>query len=318
METFTGISVVIPVYNEDDNVLELYKKIKSIMSAQNKAYEIIFIDDGSNDNTFQDLSAIHENDDRVKILRFRNNFGKAAALSKGFEYAKGNIVITMDGDLQDDPEEIPNFLDKINEGYDLVSGWKYDRKDPITKTIPSKIFNILTRKITGVHIHDFNCGFKAYRSDVTKSIRIYGELHRYIPVIAFWKGYRVGEIKVKHHARRHGKSKYGSRRLLKGFLDLITIKFLSGFSARPLHFFGTFGFLFFVSGFIICLYLTIMHVLFIFEGVPEWEIRMRPLLLMGTLLIISGIQLISVGLIGEMIYSLSKDDNTSMIIEVLE
>jgi hypothetical protein len=221
----------------------------------------------------------------------------------------------MDGDLQDDPEEIPNFINKINEDYDLVVGWKFQRKDSITKTLPSKIFNTLTAHLTKVKIHDFNCGFKAYRKEVTENIEIYGELHRYIPALAYWKGYRIAEIKVKHHARKHGKSKYGGSRLVKGFLDLLTVKFLMSFTKKPLHLFGTIGLLVLSFGFMTELYLMILHILFLFGGPVEWEIRDRPLLLLGILLIVSGIQFISFGLIGEMIASKNQKDDEETIIK---
>lgn len=308
------LSIVIPVHNEEKNVEELHEKLIKVLSSLKKNYEIIFVDDGSMDNTFENLLRIHEKDKNVKVIQFRKNFGKATALSVGFKHANGDIVITMDGDLQDDPEEIPNFINKINEGYDVVVGWKFQRKDPITKTLPSKIFNTLTAHLTKVKIHDFNCGFKAYRKDVTANIEIYGELHRYIPALAYWKGYRIAEIKVKHHARKHGKSKYGGSRLVKGFLDLLTVEFLMHFTKKPLHLFGTIGLLFLSFGFMIELYLLILHILFLFGGPVEWEIRDRPLLLLGIVLIVSGIQFISFGLIGEMIASKNqKDDEETFI-----
>jgi glycosyltransferase involved in cell wall biosynthesis len=306
---------VIPVYTEEKNVEELHEKLIKVLSSLKKKYEIIFVDDGSTDNTFENLLRIHEKDEHVKVIKFRKNFGKATALSVGFNHANGDIVITMDGDLQDDPEEIPNFINKINEDYDLVVGWKFQRKDPITKTLPSKIFNTLTMHLTKVKIHDFNCGFKAYRKEVTENIEIYGELHRYIPALAYWKGYRIAEIKVKHHARKHGKSKYGGSRLVKGFLDLLTVKFLISFTKKPLHLFGTIGLLFLSFGFVIDLYLMILHILFLFGGPVEWEIRDRPLLLLGILLIVSGIQFISFGLIGEMIASKNQKEDEETIIK---
>ncbi len=236
-----NLSVVIPVLNEGINIPELYSNLKKVLDNLNLGYEIFFIDDGSTDNTYNIIDELHKKDEYVKLIQFRKNFGKARALSMGFKHAKGDIVITMDGDLQDDPEEIPNFINKINEGYDVVVGWRFWRKDRITKKLISKIFNKLTESLTEIGIHDFNCGFKAYRKEVTKNIEIYGELHRYTPVLANWKGFRIGEIKVKHHARKHGKLKYGSSRLVKGFLDLLTVKFLMSFTKKPLHLFGTLG-----------------------------------------------------------------------------
>jgi glycosyltransferase involved in cell wall biosynthesis len=227
---------------------------------------------------------------------------KAAALSAGFSEATGDIVFTMDADLQDDPEEIPNFINKINQGHDMVSGWKIRRKDPISKTIPSKFFNWLTSLTTGVKVHDSNCGFKAYKKEVVKNINIYGELHRYIPAIAYWKGYKVGEVKVVHHARKFGKSKYGVERLMKGFFDLITVKFLTRYAKRPLHLFGFLGVLCFLVGFITGIYLVAGW----FNGIG---IGNRPLLMLCVLFIVTGIQLISIGLLGEMINSSSRKDD---------
>ncbi|MCD1296103.1 glycosyltransferase [Methanocella sp. CWC-04] len=296
------ISVIIPVYNEEDNITELYGQLSSVLYSLNQPFEVLFIDDGSRDNTYNKLKEIK--DDNVRIIRFQRNFGKAAALSCGFKYARSNIVITMDGDLQDDPKEIAKFLEGLKE-FDMVSGWKYRRKDPFTKTIPSKIFNILTRVLTNVNIHDFNCGFKAYRGYVVKDIKLYGELHRYIPAIAQWKGYTVGEIKVEHHPRVHGKSKYGANRLLKGFLDLITVKFLITYIQRPLHLFGSIGVLLSGSGFLVGCYL-------IYLWFNEVKIGDRPLLNLSVLLIITGIQLIAMGLIGELFVN-SKDNNNWII-----
>jgi len=310
-----NLSIIIPVLNEAESIPRLYSKLKGVLDNLNLGYEILFIDDGSTDNSSIILEELYNKDEHAKVIQFRKNFGKATALSVGFKHAKGDIVITMDGDLQDDPEEIPTFIDKINEGYDLIVGWKFQRKDPITKTLPSKIFNKLTASLTRVKIHDFNCGFKAYRKEVTKNIEVYGELHRYIPALAYWKGYHIGEIKVKHHARKHGKSKYGSSRLVKGFLDLLTVKFLMSFTKKPLHLFGTIGLLFLSVGFMIDLYLMILHILFLLGGPVEYEIRDRPLLLLGILLMVSGVQLISIGLIGEMIASKNQKDDEETIIK---
>lgn len=290
------ISVIIPVRNEEENVEELYTRISDLLKVTKYHHEIIFIDDGSTDNTFNILNELHENDEDVKVIKFRRNFGKSAALSTGFRHANGDIVITMDGDLQDCPEEIPKFIETMGDGYDVIVGWRFHRKDPILKIITSKIFNKLTSLLTGVQVHDFNCGFKAFRKEVVKNIDIHGELHRYIPAIAHWKGYRVSEIKVKHLPRVRGKSKYGIFRIMRGFLDLITTKFLMTYGNRPLHIFGSIGLLTFLLGFVICLYLTFLWML-------GMSIGDRPLLMLGVLLIMSGIQLISIGLIGEMIVS---------------
>ena len=292
------ISVIIPVMNEQDNVLELYKQLNPVLSKIGM-HEIIFIDDGSTDKTANKIKEIK--DKSVRLVQFQRNFGKAAALSCGFKEAKGDIIVTMDGDLQDDPKEIPRFLKKL-EDYDMVSGWKYKRHDPLTKRIPSKFFNFLTRKMTKVNIHDSNCGFKAYKKDVVKGLNLYGELHRYIPALSHLKGYSVGEIKVEHHARKHGKSKYGAGRLLKGFLDLITVKFLMNYTKRPLHFFGSVGFALSSIGVLVCSYLACLWVL----GNPIGD---RPLLMLGVLLVIMGVQFISMGLIGELITSAKKNDD---------
>lgn len=296
------LSIVIPVHNEEKNVEELHEKLIKVLSSLKKNHEIIFVDDGSTDNTFEVLRNLYnsQHDGVLKVIRFRRNFGKSAALSAGFKLADGNIIITMDGDLQDDPTEIPNFIEKLNEDYDLIVGWKFNRKDPLSKKIPSKIFNKLTSTLSGLSLHDFDCGFKTYRKEVVKNLRIYGELHRYIPALVHWMGYRVGEIKVKHHPRRFGKTKYGASRLIKGFLDLITVTFLTQYTKRPLHLFGVLGLSSSFVSFILGLYL-----LYVKYGLGL-KIGDRPLLLLVILLVILGIQLISIGLLGEMIVSTTK------------
>jgi len=293
------LSIIIPINNEEKNIPLLYQQIKKVIGKYD--YEIIYIEDGSTDNSFLELKKLRNKTDRVKIFQFTGNFGKAAGLSVGFREAKGDVVITMDGDLQDDPKEIPRFIKKLDEGYDLVSGWKFKRHDPISKTLPSKFFNWLTSKVSGVTLHDFNCGFKAYRKMVVKNVRLYGELHRYIPVLAFWKGFKIGEITVTHHARKHGKSYYGSERLLKGFFDLITVKFLTKFTKRPLHFFGRLGLLSMLAGFI-------SGVVLLYEWLfLQAKIGDRPLLMLTVLLIVLGVQFISLGLLGELFTS-SKEE----------
>jgi len=293
------VSFVIPVKDEESTLKELYRGIVENTTPLNLSFEIIFIDDGSTDNSYQVLKELHKEDNRIKIIKFRRNFGKASALSAGFQKAKGNIIITMDADLQDDPREIPRFIEKIKEGYDLVSGWKKERKDPITKTLPSKIFNKLASLFSGVNIHDFNCGYKAYRREVIENLEIYGELYRYIPALAYSKGFSVTEIPVTHHERKYGKSKYGWERIIKGFLDLITVIFLTRFLKRPMHFFGGTGILFFLFGFLINLYLVI------YKFITGEKIGTRPLLTLGVLLMIVGIQFLSIGLIGEMLSHLT-------------
>ena len=297
------LSLIIPVYNEQDNVLPLYNKLKAVLEYD---HELIFIDDGSKDNTYEILKNIQKKDSKLKIIRFRNNFGKSEALSKGFKHAKGDIIITMDGDLQDDPEEIPRFIEKIKEDYDLVVGWKYKRQDPLSKTIPSKFFNFLIKVLTGVKIHDSNCCFKAYKKEVVKNLKIYGELHRYIPSLVNWKGFKVTEIKVKHHKRLHGKSKYGFSRLLKGFLDLLTIKFLIKYSKKPLHFFGSIGIISFLLGALISVYLVYEKYFL------NINIGSRPMLILGVLLLIIGVQFICLGLLGEMILNMIPNNEEEL------
>ena len=288
------ISVVIPLFNEEQSLRELFDKLRNVLNRSGR-FELIFIDDGSTDSSMRVLHELRNRDRRVKIIRFRRNYGKSAALSVGFAKAEGDIIITMDADLQDDPNEIPNLVNEIKKGYDLVSGWKKKRRDPLSKTIPSKFFNFVTSVITGIKIHDFNCGLKAYRKEVVKEVEIYGELHRYIPVLAHWLGYKVGEIPVQHHQRKFGKTKFGVGRFWKGFLDLLTVIFTTRYMQRPLHLFGFWGLAFFLSGFAIDLYLVILKFT---EGVA---LSNRPLFVGGILLIIVGVQFISIGLIGELI-----------------
>lgn len=290
------LSIIIPLFNEEKNLASLYSELKSALKSFGESYEIIFVDDGSADNSWSVLEKLHTADKDIKGIQFRKNSGKAAALSAGFKHAQGKVIVTMDADLQDDSGEIPKFIKKLDEGYDLVSGWRFERQDPISKTLPSKIFNYLTSRLTRIRIHDFNCGFKAYRQGVIKDIELYGELHRYIPVLAHWKGYKVGEMKVKHHPRAHGKSKYGMVRLFRGFTDLLTVTFLTRYMKKPLHLFGAVGLLLFLLGFIVNVYFVILWLL----GQGIW---LRPLLLLGVLLMLIGFQVISTGLIGEIIVS---------------
>lgn len=296
------LTVIVPVLNEEESLPELSLNLESELSkVAGGRWEVIFVDDGSTDGSFEVIRSIRERNKRFRAIRFRRNYGKAAALSVGFEQAKGIIVITMDADLQDDPSEIPNLIAKLKEGYDLVTGWKKKRHDPFTKTIPSRCINFVTAKATGVKVHDMNCGLKAYRRDVVKTLNIYGEIYRYIPALANWEGFRVTEIPVKHHARRYGKSKFGFSRFVKGFLDLLTVLFTTKYFKRPLHFFGTIGTLFAVLGFAIDAYLLV-----------EWAmdatyLSNRPLTILGVALIIVGVQLFSFGLIGEMIIKSNID-----------
>ncbi len=289
------VSVLIPVIDEAGTVEELARRVAAVLEREGRSFEIIFIDDGSRDGTPARVRAARERDPRVKLVRLRRNFGKAAALSAGFDHSIGRIVITMDGDLQDDPDEIPRFLSTLEEqDLDLVSGWKRRRQDPVSKTWPSRLFNWVTRQLAQVDIHDFNCGFKAYRREVLAEIAVYGELHRYIPVLASRRGFSVGEIQVTHHPRRHGVSKYGWDRFYKGLLDLITVLFITRYTRRPLHLFGAFGLLFLTLGLGINAYLAWIW----FGG---QNLSNRPLLLLGILLMLLGIQVLTTGLIGEMI-----------------
>lgn len=289
------ISVVIPLYNEEDSLRELHQQLRSVLGRMNVRYELLFIDDGSTDRSFQVLRDLKRNDKHIKIVRFRRNYGKSAALSVGFEKALGNIVITMDADLQDDPSEIPALRKKIEEGYDLVSGWKKVRHDPLSKTIPSRFANFATSVLTGVHIHDMNCGLKAYRREVVKTVKVYGELHRYIPALASWEGFKIGEIVVQHRARRYGKTKFGIGRFWKGFLDLLTVLFTTRYFRNPLHLFGFWGMISVLAGMLIVGGLAAEK---IFYDAPLGN---RPLFLIGVMLVIVGIQFFSIGLLGEMV-----------------
>ncbi len=289
------LSVVIPLYNEEGSLRELHQQLRQALGRMNMRYEILFIDDGSTDHSFNVLRDLKRNDRHIQVLRFRRNYGKSAALAVGFAKALGSIVVTMDADLQDDPSEIPALRRKLEEGYDLVSGWKRVRRDPLTKTIPSRLFNFVVRRLTHIKIHDFNCGLKAYRRDVVKRLRVYGELHRFLPVLAHWEGFRVGELPVQHRPRKYGKTKFGLARFWKGFLDLLTVLFTTRYLRRPLHLFGFWGMVTACAGSVILVWLAAEK---IFSGA---SLSNRPLFLGGILLLIVGIQFVSIGLIGEMI-----------------
>jgi len=288
------ISVVIPVFDEEGSLESLHASLAGVLGEIGRPYEILFIDDGSRDGPLAVLEAITAADSHARAISFRRNFGKAAALSVGFREARGEVILTMDGDLQDDPEEIPGFLEMLAQGYDLVSGWKRHRRDPISKRWPSRFWNVLTAWVTGIPLHDFNCGFKAYRWEAAKTIRVYGELHRYLPVLADRLGFRVGEREVRHHPRRRGASKYGGARFLNGFLDLLTVVFLGSSQRNPLHVFGRIGVAFLAVGLGINLY---MAGIWLIEG----ALRVRAMLIFGVILVILGIQFISMGLLAEMI-----------------
>ena len=292
------LSFVIPVYNEEESLRELHRKI--VENIPNQSYEIIFIDDGSRDNSYSVIQELEAQDKNIKPIRFRTNFGKAAALQAGFDKAEGDVIFTMDADLQDDPVEIPRFLEKINEGYDLVSGWKKKRKDPITKRWPSKFFNLITSMVFRLRLHDYNCGYKAYTKEAAKSLNIYGELYRYIPAIVWAKGFSVTEIPVTHHKRKFGKSKYGANRFIRGFLDLLTVTMITKYQRSPLYLFGASGLIISLIGFIISVWLAVKKIFF------GMSLSNRPLLFLGILLIVVGVQLISLGLLGEMIVYSSR------------
>jgi glycosyltransferase involved in cell wall biosynthesis len=294
------ISVLIPVYDEAGNVGPLHQRVSEVMETLGRSYELLFIDDGSGDGTLEQLTAIAGRDPRVRLISFRRNFGKAAALAVGFREVRGAVVVTLDGDLQDDPAEIPGMLAALEGGYDLVSGWKRQRHDPLSKTAPSRVWNWMTARATGIPLHDFNCGLKAYRREVVRSIRVYGELHRYLPVLADRLGFRVGEREVRHHARRAGRSKYGTARFLNGSLDLLTVVFLGSSARSPLHVFGRLGATFLGIGLALNAYMAGVWI-------AEGRLRVRPLLLAAVILVIIGIQFISMGLLAEMIVNSRRE-----------
>lgn len=291
------VSIVIPLFDEEGTLEELHAKLTSVLVRLGRPYEILFVDDGSRDGSGRIVQELAERDPAVGYVRFRRNFGKSAALDAGFRRARGEIVITMDADLQDDPEEVPRLIEALEtQELDLVSGWKQKRHDPLGKTLPSKLFNFTVRKLTGLKLNDFNCGLKAYRREAIDGLDMYGELHRYVPVLVDWRGFSVGEIAVKHHARKWGKSKYGIERMAKGFFDLLTVILLTRYRRRPLHLFGWAGLVMFTLGFACLAYLTVIWFL-------GHSIGTRPLLVLGMLLVMVGVQLISTGLLGEMINS---------------
>jgi len=289
------LSVVIPVYNEEENIRILHDRLRKSLDPLGQEYEILFIDDGSTDQTLALLEDIQSQDNRVMVLSLRRNFGQTAAFAAGFDFARGDIVVTMDGDLQNDPSDIPKLIEMMKQN-DLVSGWRKHRKDPFfSRRLPSIIANWLISKVTGVKLHDYGCSLKAYRRDVIKNLKLYGEMHRFIPAVASWYGVRVAEVETVHHPRLHGKSKYGISRTMKVVLDLITVKFLQSFSTKPIQFFGPVGMFSGILGFLILAYLSVDKLFF---GHP---IGGRPMILLGALLIIVGIQLIGMGLLGEML-----------------
>jgi glycosyltransferase involved in cell wall biosynthesis len=290
------VSIVIPVYDEAESLSELAEQIRQALEPANLTFDVWMIDDGSHDGSWDVIVGLGRADARFRGLRFRRNYGKSAALNVGFCHAAGRFVVTLDGDLQDDPSEIPSMIATLESGYDLVSGWKRTRRDPLSKRVPSRFFNFVTRKISGIPLHDFNCGLKAYRREVVESVHVYGELHRYIPLLAKWEGFeRIAEQEVRHRARQYGRTKFGVERFVRGFLDFLSVLFLTRFAARPMHFFGTAGSMAFFGGFLISLYLSYDKLV---NGNPLGD---RPLLLLGALLILLGAMMFLTGLLGEMI-----------------
>jgi glycosyltransferase involved in cell wall biosynthesis len=288
------ISAVVPAWNEADSLPELQQELAAALEGLNRPWEVVYIDDGSRDGTDRVIAQLAAADPRVRGVSFRSNFGKSAALATGFRLARGEWIVTLDADLQDDPGELPRLVEALESGLDLVSGWKRDRKDPISKTLPSKFFNLVTSTVVGLRLHDFNCGFKLYRREVAEAIQVYGELHRFLPALAHWAGFRVGEAPVRHRPRRHGQSKFGAARFVNGFLDLLSAAFISTSALKPLHFFGRIGLLFLVVGGALGLWFVVQWI----GGAP---MRARPLMLLAGWLVLTGVQFILMGLLGEMI-----------------
>jgi dolichol-phosphate mannosyltransferase len=290
------ISVVVPVHNEERSIGLLHEELQAALDPLGEEWEAVYVDDGSTDASFSALTRLHAREDNVRVVRLRRNFGKAAALAAGFAQAAGERVITIDGDLQDDPSEIPQLLAKLEEGFDVVSGWKTRRRDPLSRRLPSKLFNWVAGWMSGLRLHDMNCGLKAFRAEVVHNLVLYGELHRFIPVLAHEQGYRVAEVPVNHRPREHGRSRYGMERYLRGFLDLLTVSFMGRYRHRPLHLFGGLGLLLCGSGVVLLVYLTIVKL-------AGHAIGQRPLLTLGVLLVVVGMQFFTLGLISEMITS---------------
>jgi glycosyltransferase involved in cell wall biosynthesis len=311
-EAGLDLSVVIPIFNEQDSLTLLHQRLSEVLGGLDRSYEVIFVDDGSTDRSVRICRELAAADDHTVIVELRRHFGKATALQAGFEVARGAVIITMDGDLQDDPKEIPAFLSALSEDVDLVSGWKRNRQDPLTKTVPSRIFNAVTSFVSGISLRDFNCGFKAYRAEVVRQLDLYGEIYRFIPVLAHSKGYHVAEIPVEHQPRRFGASKYSFERFLRGAFDLLTVTFLCRFQRRPLHLFGVVGMFFMLVGLAIDTYMTVLWL------AGATTLSNRPLLLFGTLLIIVGVQVLVFGLLAEMITAATyrRSDVLDMIRQV--
>lgn len=307
-------SFIVPARDEEKSVALLYNQIVKTAKSLDKPFEIVFIDDGSRDKTYEEVAKLHQKDQRVKAVKLRGNHGKSVALQTGFDLSQGEIIFTLDADLQDDPSEAPKLLEKLNEGFDLVSGWKKERHDPFSKTLPSKIGNFMTRLLTGIKIHDLNCGFKVYRKEVVENLNLYGELYKYIPVVAEKQNFKVSEVVVEHRPRKFGASKFGWERNIKGFLDMLTVVLITKYAKKPGHFFGTIGILTFSIGFVIGLYIAYLRVT---TGSIQYR---HPLLFLGMLLMILGVQLVTTGLLAEMITSTvgQKGSRKNQIVEILK
>jgi glycosyltransferase involved in cell wall biosynthesis len=314
------ISIVIPLLNESESLPELEAWIARVTQENNYAYEVIFIDDGSSDNSWEVIQSLSEKNSNIKGIRFRRNYGKSAALNVGFNAAIGNVIITMDADLQDSPDEIPGLYKKvIEEKYDLVSGWKKKRYDPITKTLPTKLFNWATRKMSGIYLHDFNCGLKAYSNEVVKNIEVYGEMHRYIPVIAKSAGFKkIGEQVVEHRSRKYGTTKFGLDRFVNGLLDLLTIFFMGKFGKKPMHFFGVYGLLSFILGFSIAMYLLLSKLIHVVNHERAPLVADSPLFYLGLVCMVIGTQLFLAGFLGELVSRSSGERNQYSVSETIK
>lgn len=307
--SFKRLSIIVPLFNEEESLNPLTNEIKKALKNLDLSFEIIFVDDGSTDKSLNIIKEICKNDKRFKFISFQKNYGKSAALQVGFKASTGDVVVTMDADLQDDPSEIINLLRKLEEGFDIVSGWKKKRYDPLIKRVSSRFFNFVTRLFSGIKIHDFNCGLKAYRKEVTNNLKIYGELHRYIPVLAKWQGYKITEVIVQHHPRKYGTTKFGVSRFFKGFIDLLTVMFTTRYIRRPMHFFGFLGMISFLIGIVVNGYLAYLWM------IQDQYLSNRPMLFLGILLIIVGVQFFSVGLLGEMLVNNFRTDTEYVIKE---
>lgn len=315
-----NISVVVPLFNEEESLPELVDWINKVMYDNNLSYEVILVDDGSKDNSWSEIQKLSETYGSVRAIKFKRNYGKSAALHSGFEMAEGNVIITMDADLQDSPDEIPGLYNMIvKEGYDLVSGWKKKRYDPISKTIPSKFFNWTARKVTKIKLHDFNCGLKAYRRDVVKSIEVYGEMHRYIPVLAKQAGFeKIGEKVVQHRARKYGITKFGLERFVNGFLDLMSITFITKFGKKPMHLFGSLGTIMFMVGFVAVVWLGAHKMYCLFSHVPARLVTDTPYFYIALAAMVMGTQLFLTGFLGELVSRSAQDRNQYLIDEKID